>query len=163
MPSREPTDTIPVEALLADAPPALAALAETLRTIVLDAVPDAIERVRPGWRLIGYDFPLRRHGAFFAWVWPEAEHVHLGFPRGVDMEDPDGRAERRRRHEARPLADLRAGRHRRSRGGRRGSWPRRPAWRSFPARRADRRADRGGGGSRAFAPTVPLREGPLGP
>lgn len=90
MPSRGHSESIPVEALLADSPPALAELAHALREIVLDAVPDAIERVRPGWRLIGYDLPLRRRGAFFAWVWPEAEHVHLGFPRGVDMEDPDG-------------------------------------------------------------------------
>ena len=25
---------------------------------------------------------------FFAWVWPELEHVHLGFPHGVLMDDP---------------------------------------------------------------------------
>jgi hypothetical protein len=42
----------------------------------------------PGWRLIGYDLPLRQRGVFFAWVWPELEHVHLGFPHGVLMDDP---------------------------------------------------------------------------
>lgn len=88
MPSRNPIETIPPEALLADFPPPHVAIAERLRSIVKDAVPDALERVRPGWRLIGYDLPVRRHGVFFAWVWLESEHVHLGFPRGVQMDDP---------------------------------------------------------------------------
>jgi hypothetical protein len=90
MPSRAPIELIPPEALLADYPPTHAALAQRLREIVLDAVPDAIERVRPGWRLIGYDLPVRRRGAMFAWIWLEPEHVHLGFPHGVGMDDPDG-------------------------------------------------------------------------
>ena len=93
MPSRAPRaprETIPVEALLADLSPGHAAIAEVLRRVVLDAVPEAIERVRPGWRLIGYDLPIKRHGVFFAWIWPEPEHVHLGFPRGTLMDDPGG-------------------------------------------------------------------------
>jgi hypothetical protein len=90
MPSRIPRDTIPVEALLADFPPGHVAIAERLRSMVLDEVPDAIERVRPGWRLIGYDLPRRRGTTFFAWIWPEPEHVHLGFPLGIVMSDPDG-------------------------------------------------------------------------
>ncbi|HEX5148498.1 MAG TPA: DUF1801 domain-containing protein [Candidatus Limnocylindrales bacterium] len=89
MPSRSPAETIPVEALLADFSPAHAAIAERLRRVVLDAVPEAIERVRPGWRLIGYDLPVKGH-SFFAWIWPEPEHIHLGFPRGFLMDDPDG-------------------------------------------------------------------------
>jgi hypothetical protein len=85
-----PSDSIPVEAFLADHPPADVEIAERLRSIVMHAVPDAVERVRPGWRLIGYDLPVRRRGAMFAWVWLEPEHVHLGFPRGVQMDDPHG-------------------------------------------------------------------------
>jgi hypothetical protein len=90
MPSRGQPDPVPVESLLEAYPPPLRAIAERLRAVVARAAPDAIERVRPGWRLIGYDLPFRRHGVFFAWVWPEAEHVHLGFPNGVHMDDPDG-------------------------------------------------------------------------
>ena len=95
MPSRAPRtpgsarETIPVDALLADFSPAHAAIAERLRRVVLDAVPEAIERVRPGWRLIGYDLPVKGH-SFFAWIWPEPEHIHLGFPRGFLMDDPGG-------------------------------------------------------------------------
>lgn len=81
---------MPVEALLEGYAPSLRAIAQRLRSIVAGAAPDAIERVRPGWRLIGYDLPVRRHRVFFAWVWPEIEHVHLGFPNGVLMDDPAG-------------------------------------------------------------------------
>jgi len=82
---------LPPEVLLADYPPVMAALAEGLRRIVLAAVPEAVERVRPGWRVIGYDVPLGgRRSAYFAWVMPQHEHVHLGFPWGVMLLDRDG-------------------------------------------------------------------------
>ena len=80
-------DAFPPEALLEDYPPTMAALAHGLRGLVLAAVPDAIERVRPGWRIIGYDVRAGRRTAYFAWVMPEREHVHLGFPRGVHLDD----------------------------------------------------------------------------
>ena len=64
--------------------------ARALRALVRDAVPDAIERVRLGWHLIGYDLPLRRYGVYFAYVAPEPAHVHLGFEYGAFMEDPAG-------------------------------------------------------------------------
>jgi hypothetical protein len=87
MPSRAPIDAIPPEAFLTSYPPPIMALGQRLRWVVKRAVPDAIERVRPGWRVIGYDLPTRRRGVFFAWVFPELEHVHLGFPHGVLMDD----------------------------------------------------------------------------
>jgi hypothetical protein len=90
MPSRAPIETIPPEALLADFPSEHVEIAERLREIVRSVAPEAIERVRPGWRLIGYDLPRRRGTTFFAWIWPEPEHVHLGFPLGIVMRDPDG-------------------------------------------------------------------------
>ncbi|HET6379628.1 MAG TPA: DUF1801 domain-containing protein [candidate division Zixibacteria bacterium] len=83
-------DPIPPEILLADYPPEIQAIAERLREIVREAVPDAIERVRPGWRLIGYDVPVGRRTRYFACVWPEREHAHLGFAVGFWMPDPDG-------------------------------------------------------------------------
>ena len=89
-PPKRPIETIPPEALLADYPPSHSIIAEQLRRMVTDAVPEAVERVRTGWRLIGYDLPVKRRGVFFAWIWLEPEHVHLGFPRGVDMDDPRG-------------------------------------------------------------------------
>jgi hypothetical protein len=82
-------DTIPPEALLADQPPERRAIANSLRDLVKRAVPEAIERVRPGWGLIGYDVPVERGKTrYFAFVWAEPEHVHLGFEHGVLMDDP---------------------------------------------------------------------------
>src|SRR5436309_1135227 len=82
-------ESMPPEALLAGYPQTIGAIAERLRRLVREAEPTAIERVRSGWRLIGYDLPVGRRSAYFAFVWPEPEHVHLGFPNGVFMDDPD--------------------------------------------------------------------------
>ncbi len=83
-------DAIPPEALLDDFPPPMRAITERLRAIVQAALPDAIERVRPGWRLIGYDVPVGRRSAYVGYIAPEVEHVHLGFEWGVLMDDPRG-------------------------------------------------------------------------
>ena len=85
-PMQEP---IPPQLFLSGFPPGIQRAAETLCAIVTTAVPDAIERVRLGWRLIGYDVPVGRRTRYFAFVAPEAEHVHLGFEYGVWMDDPD--------------------------------------------------------------------------
>jgi hypothetical protein len=85
---RRVTDTIPPELFLVPFPAAIRERAEVLRTIVRRAVPDAIERVRPGWQLIGYDLPIGRRTAYFAFIGPEPIHVHLGFEHGVAMADP---------------------------------------------------------------------------
>jgi len=95
LPPMSPTgsviDQIPPEALLGDYPPPMAELAERMRRIVREAVPEALERVRTGWRIIGYDVPVgRSRTVFFAWIMPEPEHVHLGFPKGILLDDHRG-------------------------------------------------------------------------
>jgi hypothetical protein len=82
-------EQITPEAYLAGFPPVAQDTAAALRQLVREAVPDAIERVRVGWHLLGYDLPLRRYGVYFAYVAPEASHVHLGFEWGVYMNDPE--------------------------------------------------------------------------
>jgi hypothetical protein len=82
-------DAIPPEAFLSAYPDEIRALAGTLRAVVRRAAPDAIERVRSGWRLIGYDLPIGRRTVYFAWVAPEPIHVHLGWQHGILMADPD--------------------------------------------------------------------------
>jgi hypothetical protein len=84
-------DSIPPEALLANFAPPIRDLAQQLREIVAATAPDVVERVRPGWRLIGYDVPIGKRARYFAWVFPERVHVHLGFVDGVLVEDPDRR------------------------------------------------------------------------
>ncbi|MEZ0241275.1 MAG: DUF1801 domain-containing protein [Chloroflexota bacterium] len=83
-------ESFPPELFLESYPPGIRDAAERLRAIVRRAVPDVIERVRPGWRLIGYDIPLGRRTRYFAWVAPEPIHVHLGFEVGTLMADPEG-------------------------------------------------------------------------
>ena len=86
-------ESMPPEALLEDVAPHLQAVALLLRRIVRHAAPDALEGVRPRWRLIGYDLPIGKRTTYFAWVWPEQQHVHLGFPQGWAMRDPRGSLE----------------------------------------------------------------------
>jgi hypothetical protein len=87
MPAPEP---IPPDLFLAAFAAPIREVAERLREVVREAVPEAIERVRTGWRLIGYDVPVGRRTRYFAFVAPEPEHVHLGFEYGIWMSDPDG-------------------------------------------------------------------------
>jgi hypothetical protein len=83
-------EAIHPELFLSAYAPDIREIAERLRGVVREAVPEAIERVRSGWRLIGYDVPVGRRTRYFAFVAPELEHVHLGFEYGVWMADPDG-------------------------------------------------------------------------
>jgi len=82
-------DPIPPELFFEGYPPGICRATNRLRAVVKRAVPDAIERVRPGWRLIGYDVPVGKRTRYFAFVWPEPEHAHLGFEYGIWMDDPD--------------------------------------------------------------------------
>lgn len=84
-------DPLPPELFLAGYPEPMHEIAEWLRGVVRRTVPGAIERVRSGWRLIGYEVPIgTRRSAYFAHVAPEPIHVHLGFEHGVLMSDPRG-------------------------------------------------------------------------
>ena len=80
------TDEISV--FLEQYPPRVAEQARELRSVLRLAVPDAVERLRPGWRLIGYNLPVSRLGTYFAWIWPQTEHVHVGWEVGTLMDDP---------------------------------------------------------------------------
>jgi hypothetical protein len=71
-------------------PSPIVAIVDELRRAVRRAVPEAVERLRPGWRLIGYDLPGTAHGTYFAYIAPELKHAHLGFQYGTLMSDPEG-------------------------------------------------------------------------
>lgn len=80
---------MPPGALLADYPAPIATIGHRLREIVRLASPDVVERVRTGWRIVGYDLLVGRRTVYFCWVMPEPKHIHLGFVQGVAMDDPD--------------------------------------------------------------------------
>jgi hypothetical protein len=85
------TESIPVQAFLEPFPPPIRKAADRLRQLMHEAEPAAIERVRDGWRIIGYDIPVGRQTRYFAWIGPEPKHVHIGFEHGVLMADPNRR------------------------------------------------------------------------
>ena len=82
-------EPIPPDLFLEGYPPGIRRAINRLRRVVNTAVPDAIERVRPGWRLIGYDIPVGKRTRYFAFVWPEVEHAHMGWEHGIWMDDPE--------------------------------------------------------------------------
>lgn len=80
---------MPVEAFLESYPPPMREVVDRLRVILKRATPEAAERVRLGWRILAYDLPIKRNGAYFAWIGAEKTHVHIGFPKGVLVDDPN--------------------------------------------------------------------------
>ena len=91
-------EPIPPELFLDAFPAPIQVIGHRLRHLVHEAVPDAAERVRVGWHLIGYDAPRhegegRGRAAYFAYVAPERHHIHLGFEHGYLMRDPAARLE----------------------------------------------------------------------
>ncbi len=88
--SRRPSTEDDIVEFLSTYPPRIARHAQALRKILRRTVPSASERIRPGWRLIGYDLPVTKKGTFFAWIWPEPEHVHIGWEVGTLLSDPEG-------------------------------------------------------------------------
>jgi hypothetical protein len=98
MPHHHGMEAIPPELFLDAFPRPIRAIGHRLRQLVAVAVPDALERVRPGWHLIGYDAPRhetegRGRSSYFAYIAPERAHIHLGFEHGYLMRDPDRRLE----------------------------------------------------------------------
>jgi hypothetical protein len=70
-------------------PDSIAEIAHRLRAVVRRATPTAVERIRSGWALIGYDLPIGRGKRYFAFIAPERKHIHLGFEYGAWMSDPE--------------------------------------------------------------------------
>ena len=73
--------------ILAAHTPDVRALAESLRKLVLEAVPNAREVAYPVWHGIGYHHP---DNGYFCAVFPQADSVKLGFEFGVLLPNPGG-------------------------------------------------------------------------
>ncbi|MCB9687068.1 MAG: DUF1801 domain-containing protein [Alphaproteobacteria bacterium] len=57
-----------------------------LRDIVLEEAPDAVEAVRPRWKLLGFDLDQ-----YFCAVAPQRDHARILFEHGIELDDPDGK------------------------------------------------------------------------
>jgi hypothetical protein len=91
--------------------PAVADIARTLRTTVLEAFPGAIEWFDPGNGLLAIGSQRAMRDLLFAII-PHKSHVNLQLADGVDLPDPGGRIEgtgKRIRHvKVRSVADASA-------------------------------------------------------
>src|SRR5262245_4887799 len=87
--------------------PRVRRLSEVARRQVQTVVPGATEKLRPGWRLIGYDAP-----AYFAFIAPMRDGVRIGFEWGVLLRDQErvleGDGRQLRSVTIRSAADLRS-------------------------------------------------------
>ncbi len=75
------------EDILRDFPLEIRDIAEQLRRMVKDLVPDAFEKAYPRWRGIGYRHPA---AGYFCGIFPQRDEVRLLFEWGVLLSDPDG-------------------------------------------------------------------------
>lgn len=84
--TRAKTSVITPEDILTGLTPDVADLVQSLRRLILDTVPDAVEIAYPVWKGIGY-----HHGTsgYFCAIFPQASGVKLGFEFGVLLPDPD--------------------------------------------------------------------------
>ncbi|MBI5928940.1 MAG: DUF1801 domain-containing protein [Chloroflexi bacterium] len=81
-----------IEQFLGDYHPNIQELANVLRGLIKQAMPEIREAVYPGWRLIGYRVLLAGLGkkdVYVGYVAPLDTHVSLGFEWGVLMNDPE--------------------------------------------------------------------------
>jgi hypothetical protein len=75
------------DVLLADHTDAVVRTAQRLRSVLLDAQPDLVERARTGWHSINYTHPV---AGFVCAIFPTADRVDLVFEHGALLPDPDG-------------------------------------------------------------------------
>ena len=89
--SRQPARSAPaeLERLLANYTPNVRDLAMRARELILEIQPDAIEKVWPGWKVVGYGTgPTMKE--MVLGVAPLKERLRIGFTNGVALPDPEG-------------------------------------------------------------------------
>lgn len=88
MPAKlSPTD------FLSSFPPEIQSLANELRALVKETVPNTTEAVYKGWNLIGYRVKQGRRSAYFCFIAPFPNRIMFGFEYGIQLFDPELRLE----------------------------------------------------------------------
>ena len=77
------------EILAASAPP-VRELAQAIRALVYDVLPEAVEVVWPRQGSVGWGTGPKKFTEQFAYLMPFTKHVTLGFYRGGEIPDPEG-------------------------------------------------------------------------
>lgn len=81
-------------------PEQLQVIATELRAQVLDLAPDVIEQIDESAQLLGYGY-AETYTHLMCVIIFQQDYINLGFPRGVDLEDPEALLEgtgKRARH-----------------------------------------------------------------
>jgi hypothetical protein len=78
---------------LSSFPSTIQSLANELRALVKETVPNVNEAVYPGWKLIGYRAKQGRRSAYFCFIAPFENRIMLGFEYGIQLFDPELRLE----------------------------------------------------------------------
>jgi len=78
-----------VDTFLKGYSPQVREIAVKAREVILSVLPDATEKVYPGWKVIQYGVGPDMKSVFAA-ISPQRERVNLGLAGGVDLPDPDG-------------------------------------------------------------------------
>lgn len=78
-----------VDTFLKGYSPQVREIAVRARETILSVLPDATEKVFPGWRVIQYGAGAGTKDVF-AVISPQRERVNLGLANGADLPDPDG-------------------------------------------------------------------------
>ena len=81
------------EEFLATFPPEVQALANEMRALVKETIPNVKEAVYTGWKLIGYRARRGRGDAYFCFIAPFPNRIMLGFEYGIQLFDPNLRLE----------------------------------------------------------------------
>ena len=80
--------TLSADVFLGSYPPLLRELANSLRALVRETVPDATESVNAGWKLLAYRIPVGKRTAYWGYIGVDGDHAHLGFEYGILLHDP---------------------------------------------------------------------------
>jgi hypothetical protein len=78
-----------VDTFLKGYSPQVREIAVKAREVILSVMPDASEKVYPGWKVIQYGTGADMKSVFAA-ISPQRERVNLGLAHGAELPDPDG-------------------------------------------------------------------------
>ena len=81
------------EQFLSSFPPEIQRLANELRLLVKETVPNVKEAVYTGWKLVGYRVKKGKRDAYFCFIAPFDNRLLLGFEYGIQLFDPELRLE----------------------------------------------------------------------
>jgi hypothetical protein len=70
-------------------PPDMQALANALRALMHETVPEVDEAVYTGWGVLGYRIYIGKRRVYLGFVHPTRDYVSIGFEWGVFLPDPE--------------------------------------------------------------------------